>query len=766
MHCLVALIALWIGATNTLNAQDLAGLDQTPTFQSTLLTHTLVLKPHRTGLKVTLPHIPMAIAVYEQKLWMAFPEGTALQTTGDFPKSLKGIQKVPAVGGSLYCIALPPHFFPFFAAKNPRQLIIGPQYQKAKLPTRFHDGSLFYKADANQVGLAKRFHALVSTRKTLNGKILHFYLDDLVAPGFGPCLETASWSALPTIKGFVALTDPDQTWAELGGIYGKNQPPFPTGETRLVEKPIPALPTLAVRLWQKEDQNWADFHPLVKRAKTAFLKGSYQKADEALQRFQTCHPHAADDPVFCFLRGTTLAWNGQSARSLAIFARHPSLWSLSSPLRAAAHLRNADYDIALDLLQKKFTDLRQMPQSIQAHLLMAAAQSALYVGSPTKAKLFLGALSKLNLTPYQAAALRTMKSYAEDNASVAFPPLNVEELSKPSDWQAYHRAVQAKLRHILVQHQVEKISDDQAIGRLRMLAQEGRGGESEFETLRALAHMCIKAKRPYQALQAFGRIMKHAPPDYAPRKNLWQEASDLYVKTLYEKSMLPLKKCALFKTYHMFLPKDQSGVEVIKTMTPLFIDMQLLDHLIPLIVPAFKRNPTEFTRILLLCVRHYIQDGNGLEALRVLNGLHPPKAFYQFWKQHKAYALASIGEAEKALELLKVPPETEQSARVILPAYLALGKKKEATKMMDIIVRATKDPKDLDRLATLLYHANNLAYLKDFLAETNIQPSAYTKTLMAHHDLAEEAHPNLASPRFLEKLTRFKTNARAAFLEQ
>lgn len=700
------------------------------------------------------PNLPTAVFVQNQALWIALPEGATLtpplQQSSAPPKMPFHIKHMPAKGGNLYRLTLPPNTYPAFLKAKGSTLVIGPTNQTRLPPHTFLSPDFFTRETSKQWRWKTPFTHVVTCRNPQSGQIMHMLLSTDTRKGLGTPLRTRAIQASPTLQGLVITT------------HDENVQVTPTHLKSAHDLPSPRRPSTKALpwgfVWKDSAETGAPLPPLIKKARAALLRGDTTTAAHALYTFENLQTDAAEDPLYLELKAAVLAFSGEGPEALRLFARDPHFSQHSRPLQAIAWMTSGQPLRGLKTLSRTLPVLRRYPAALRRRLLMTAAETALYTGESSKATLFLGMLRGMNLPPSDKAMQEVLEAYARNPQTLELQGSIASMLNKPPTWHLHHARLRQKHRRILTQLKVGNLTYAKAILKLKMLAQEGRGGASELIFLESLGHTAEEGGDPLSALAAYEKCWHYAPTDYEHRPRVRAQGIKLFYRLLFSKKLSALQRCALFKTYYKaFLPPSPRRESLIETFAQLFARLGLMDHLLPILAQTLPHNTPQKTQLILLCVRHYVKSDQAAKALTCLETLKPNFTLQSLWKKHQAYALAASGESEKALVLLDEKPQTLAEAHVMLPAYRAMNRGREMAAILHLILRQEKDEnartEAFDQLASLLYDQGNLTQLPALLRRFPVTPSPYVKMLLAGVKLDSAAQPLSLS----EKASTLKT---------
>lgn len=702
---------------------------------------TLQLTEHRGSLYITMPaqHVPRALFVWQRKLWIALPADVKIvgQT--------KNLRTLTSDTGTLLTLPLADDVFPAFLKEAPNTLVLGTGHEKRVLPTQFFDKAHFTQKSPTSITLPTGFKHCLTFRDPVThqqGVILLTH----TRHGFAHTCIQPQWRLQPTMEGlFLQIKHPN--------IHVSCESITSPDPLQKPHVPVYTQKDFA-DLWHKPHDT---IDPLLFKAQKALLSDDTLTAFHFLDTFADTHATNQTNQHFKTLKAFQLTFSGYAAEALSVLN---SCDARSTPLvclYAVALMRYQKISQGIALLKNNLHTLRMYPDALKARLLLFGAQAALYTEDRTNAHVFMSLLDKMLLKNAQKITYDLLKKQFQNFESIAFQgPI----FDKPLTWHHYQSQLHKKHRAIQSQLEEGLLTYAAAVERLKMLAQEGHDSMFELRILESLANVARRQGDVISALNAYQKIITHAPADYQALPKIKTSATQLYTQTLHNTSWPLLKRCALLCTYPIFLPHGARRKKMLQQFTPAFLELGLSAHLLPILLQALPDNTNTKGRLILNCLHQAILAGRPAFALSFLKKTNPPKALRALWQRHKAYALASMGQSEDALALLGSAPQTAAEARIMAPAYEALGKKRMGIAMWQIVLDKSDKQQEkahaLDKLASLMAQEDNLGHLQSLIDKHKLSPSPYVQTLLAYHRLADDAathsvHTHLASLKDLRR---------------
>ncbi len=703
------------------------------------------------GLTVVLSSddMPLALFKWRQNVFIGMPDDVDITLPKTLPRGYKLSWIKNVKGGKLLSVAVPPAVFPAFraaatqkAAPLKTRIVLTEKPLSVELEPSLVYPDVFQQQTARTIGIQTNSYQTLSFKLVGSDKRYAVLLTRNKGKGLAVQVRQKEWRALPTQQGlFFQLLSPDVSVNAAALVHKKKfAKPFHL-------KKASATPTydLAMLLMpQAKPKNFGDLKQvgtmpyLFAKAKRLLFQKKYHATLQALQKLEVLNGSMALSEDFNALKGIALAFLGRKAEAMAAFATSKGLLRASMPFHALLYARNRDFSKTLSVLNSFFPSITRLPQPFKGDLLLLGAQSALVMGAPKKRALFLHTLKKDTLSAAQQSFLGLLQAppSSQTKSDIASGFWLSDTIVSNPFWLAYHQQVAQKYQNILLKMNHRTLGLDQAILKLEMVAQEGRGGTIEAEVLQSLAKLYEKKHNLVKALDTYRRFFRYAPPMHPLRAFLRQHAQKLYIKGLYQKEWSAFKRCAFFKRFQSFLPKGVKGDEIITTFALMFADNGLTDHIVPILTAAHFTNPGKKADLLLHCVGYYFKQDESAKALELLHKSTPPGSHKLLWRRYRALALARLDRPQEALDLLEEFPNTVTEAEIVLPAFVEMKKWNKALKVIEFLLKETKSPEYLDMLASLLQTRGDLPYIKHIMRQLNVAPTSFVKTLLDSKKIA------------------------------
>jgi len=683
------------------------------------------------GLSFVLPEkdFPLAVFHHQGATYIGLPEGAKIERLFKVPKGFT-LKPLKAKGGEVWKVRAPQNIFPSFKKEKGVYCLVFQKTSKNLYlkPCFLYGDALKIKKHADhteELRFPRGLHHVVRFEDPDLPHPVALVLSDVLYEGFGPFVHTKKWSLSPTLQGFsVYLKDP-QVKVKGTGIQGK----------QIIEegalKEVGAF-DMAHFLRKAPPKG----HPLFQKALEAFRIGQIRKSEDYLTELESAYPHVRDTTRVRVFKGVLAAFYGHPAESLALLGGSSLTGAHKEALMALAYQRGGRYKESIRLFDRALPHLKDFPQALHFQLLIKAYEGALYMGHKNKALVFLSGMKKSAHSSQEKRLYQLLLKASHDKSeSASFLISDMFEFNRHPLWLEYHERIRQKHRAILMRLKVKTLKLDEASQQLAYLSQEGRGGNVEFEVLESLAELYEKQGFYTKALKVYQRFLRHAPEDHPLKEAIFQKSQRLFVKGIYTKHFTPLTRCAFFKTFKEFLPNNSVGEEVMATLTPLFINMKLSGHIIPVLKEHFHHNPLRYTEWLLLCVKNFVHQGQWDDALEVLKHVKPDASSLTTWSQYHALTRAKMNEPQQALSLLGQLSESQHISPLVFHTYVALDHDEKALEIGEKIVKTQKDTTLVDEMAVLLYKNKKASRLSSFLKRLDLKPTPFIQMLLAVQDL-------------------------------
>ncbi|MDP2193800.1 MAG: hypothetical protein Q8K36_04685, partial [Alphaproteobacteria bacterium] len=329
---------------------------------------------------------------------------------------------------------------------------------------------------------------------------------------------------------------------------------------------------------------------------------------------------------------------------------------------------------------------------------------------------------KLSASKDKDKNLRIMQDYVE---SMSFGRM-------PSRLQAH-----VLYQKLLMQMDSEKISTDDAIKELISLSYMWRGDQFEAMVLMTLSKLLADQKKYQQAMLYFQRIKDNYFPLFQIF-HLQRKMEECFVRFFMEAigNVSPIDAVSFYETYKDYTPDSAQEVDIIKTVSRLLTDLDLLEQSATLLTAATKNANTPYALVdlYLKAAEMHINNNNGELAMLSLNKI--PDVMQQKYAEEIRLLTARAYAAQNNLaEALRLLDEYDTIDSLKLAADLLIARKEwdqARERLFQLIVRLTdKDHQNMKAeilmwlgqiniLNDRIYDNQALAFVhKDFIAKQN-----------------------------------------------
>ncbi len=387
-------------------------------------------------------------------------------------------------------------------------------------------------------------------------------------------------------------------------------------------------------------------------------------------------PGIEDTPEYSSIRGAAATLSNKYDEAIEDLMR-PSIQQYGeiNYWKAAALAGLEDWQQANKVMPTKFEVLAEYPQQIKEPLVLALAEVALRAGNIKIAERLL-AMAEPNFSKMpvnRQSAWKYLKGEMErqaDNPEGALD--NWEQLLTGKD--DYYRA-KAGLSVTRMQLERQKITPAKAVDRLEGLRYAWRGDELETLINFRLGTIYIENKDYLKGLS----VLRNAV-GLSPNSKISEEVTDYMTnsfRTLFTDGTLdevsPLEAVSIYDEFKELTPAGKEGDVFVQNLAERLVDVDLLGRASALLEDQmnYRLKGEDKAKVGIRLAAIHLLDNKPNEAIAALNvaestlrGFSSPAVLGAEIKMLRARAFSKLGEANRALSLLKGLNNSEKLARL------------------------------------------------------------------------------------------------------
>jgi hypothetical protein len=328
--------------------------------------------------------------------------------------------------------------------------------------------------------------------------------------------------------------------------------------------------------------------------------------------------------------------------------------------RALAALEGEDKDAkaeAVLVARASAPLLKDYPPRLRSRLALAAAQALADAGDDVGVRNFLEIAKRDDLTTAERA--ETAYLTGRMNAASGALETAIDDWTKAEEMMVRPFRARAAFDRIILMRKMGKITDDEAIDGLDRLRFAWRGDDFEYNLLKTLAEMQLKAKRYGDGL----RVLKQMAGYFRQTAGV-KDIAELMRTTFRElylndraDDMPPVRAIALFEEFRELTPPGAEGDEMIRKLADRLVAVDLLDQAAQLLEHQVdtRLSGAEKSRIgVRLALVHLLNKKPALALAALKKGETPemPPEMRRQADQLRARALADLDQSERALQIV------------------------------------------------------------------------------------------------------------------
>lgn len=296
------------------------------------------------------------------------------------------------------------------------------------------------------------------------------------------------------------------------------------------------------------------------------------------------------------------------------------------------------------------------PIELQRIALMAAVNTSLAVGDPTKAGEQMHDLDALGVSPESKAAKILLKGRVAEALGHTGDALALYRQAASSDGPS---AAQAELRKIVLEHALGITKSGDMMAALERLALGWRGDDTEVETLQRLARLYTEDGRYRDALQAMRTALRYHPQSPLARQ-IQDEAAATFETLFLEgkaEAMSPVEALSLFYDFRALTPSGARGDEMVRRLSDRLVSVDLLDQAAELLQHQVDHRLRGAARaqVAVRLASVYLMARKPDAALQALRDTRSPDLPNELRNQRlllEARALSDTGQHDLAFEVI------------------------------------------------------------------------------------------------------------------
>lgn len=393
-------------------------------------------------------------------------------------------------------------------------------------------------------------------------------------------------------------------------------------------------------------------------ARFLISQGLAPEALGVMSRIEAEDRHVDTDPGYRALRGVAHLVAGHLGEAAGDL-RHPALANVADValFRGLLAVKRREFDEARREFGQGLAALESLPQDMRPELRMAIAETAIALRDPD----FASEQVSLLLEHPGTAARKEEASLLAARISAMTGDTDAALGLFASLADSVQRPVRARARYaqtnILLDE--ERIELPEAIERLERLRFSWRGDVFEFDLMRRLGELYIKAGEYRKGLVTMRETVERFP-DLPEAQKLAGGMNDIFA-SLFEgnaaETMSPVTAMGLYYDFRELTPDGDRGDRMIRRLADRLAAVELLDEAAKLLdhQVTHRLQGEEKSRVGARLAVLYLLDGKpkeAIEALRVTRSLSLPDDLNRERLLLEARALTDIGRYDRAMIML------------------------------------------------------------------------------------------------------------------